>query len=465
MNDNQDFTTGSIPKKMLHFMLPILGALVLQAMYSAVDLLIVGRFGTTEGISGVATGSNVMNLFTFFTCSLSVGVTVLMGQYIGEKNEHKLSELLGGATLFFILLSIVFSAIMLIFAENIAMIMQAPKEALDLTVQYIRICACGFVFVVLYNFISAVMRGIGNSKLPLIFVAIACVVNIIGDLVLVALFHMNVAGAALATILAQAISVILSVIIIRRGDMPFHITIKALRFNQQVKSFVMIGLPLGFQEILTNGTFLALCAFVNHMGLACSSGYGVAQKIQSFILLIPSAIMQSMASFVAQNVGAGKRKRGRMALFTGIKIGSLIGAVIAVFIFFEGDLLASIFTNDADVIARAFEFLRGFSPEAVVTCILFSYMGYFNAHSRSVFVMVQGLLQSLLVRLPVSYFMSVHTFYGLTGVGIAAPAATILGIVLCVSYDFYIINYEKKLQIDGLGVMKIEENDSDLTKK
>ncbi|MBR6004560.1 MAG: MATE family efflux transporter [Lachnospiraceae bacterium] len=423
---------------MIGFMLPILAALVLQAMYSAVDLMIVGKFGSTAGISGVATGSNVMNLFTFFTCNLSVGVTVLMGRYLGEGKNDRIGKLLGGSVLFFVVLSLVFSAIMFIFARPISAIMQAPEEAVELTIQYVRICAVGVVFVVFYNFISAIMRGLGDSRLPLIFVGIACVVNIIGDLVLVAGFKMNVAGAAIATVFAQAVSVVLSIIIIMRKKLPFTITKRDFCFNKEIGYFVKIGMPLGFQEILTNGTFLALCAFVNHMGLDCSSGYGVAQKIQAFVMLIPSAIMQSLASFVAQNVGAGKERRGRSALRFSIGVGALVGVFIGFFVFFRGDIVAEIFSNDPLVIARAHEFLRGFAPEAVVTCILFSFMGYFNAHSKSVFVMTQGIIQSLLIRLPMSYYMSIRPNASLTGVGLAAPSATIFGITLCLLYYVYL---------------------------
>ena len=447
MNDDQDFTTGSIPKKMIKFMLPILGAIVLQAMYSAVDLMIVGRFGSTAGISGVATGSNVMNLFTFFTANLSVGVTVLMGRYLGEGKHDRIGKLLGGSVVFFVGLSLVFSIVMFVFARPISELMQAPAEAADLTVQYIRICAVGFVFVVFYNFISAIMRGLGNSKLPLLFVGIACVVNIIGDLVLVAGFKMNVVGAAIATIFAQAVSVILSAIIILRQKFSFTITKKDFMFNEEVGKFVKVGLPLGFQEILTNGTFLALCAFVNRMGLDCSSGYGVAQKIQSFVMLIPIAIMQSLASFVAQNVGAGKERRARSALRFCIIVGCSVGLFIAVGVFFRGDIAAKIFSDDPLVIKRAAEFLKGFAPEAIVTCILFSFMGYFNAHSKSLFVMGQGVVQSLLVRLPVSYYMSIQPDATLTGVGAAAPAATIFGILLCLSY--YVILRKKKEIVIG----------------
>jgi len=438
MNDNKDFTTGSIPKKMFMFMLPILGALILQAMYSAVDLMIVGKFGSTAGISGVATGSNVLNLFTFFTSSLSVGVTILMGQYLGEGRKERIGKLLGGSVIFFVLLSLVFSLVMFTLAKPIANLMQAPDEALELTVLYIRICAVGFVFVVFYNFISSIMRGLGDSKLPLIFVGIACVVNIIGDLVLVAGLKLNVMGAAIATVFAQAVSVILSVIIIFKKKLPFEITKKDFCFNEEILFFVKIGLPLGFQEILTNGTFLALCAFVNNMGLDCSSGYGVAQKIQSFVMLIPVSIMQSLASFVAQNVGAGKERRGRSVLRFSIGVGSFIGIFIALLVFIRGDVVAAIFTDDPTVILRAHEFLKGFAPEAVVTCILFSFMGYFNAHSKSVFVMVQGILQSVIIRLPMSYYMSIRPNATLTGVGIAAPTATVFGIAMCFAYYIYL---------------------------
>lgn len=447
MNDNQDFTTGSIPKKMVRFMFPILGALILQAMYSAVDLLIVGQFGTTAGISGVSTGSNVMNLFTFCTCALSTGVTVLMGRYLGEKHEERIGELIGGSVVFFIILSLLVSLFMFTCARPIAVLVQAPEEALDLTVLYIRICSVGFVFVVFYNFISAIMRGLGNSSLPLIFVGIACVVNIVGDLVLVAGFHMNVAGAAIATIAAQAVSVVLSLIIITHRKLPFKITAKDFRLNREVKNFVIIGLPLGFQEILTNGTFLALCAFVNRMGLECSSGYGVGQKIQSFVMLIPSSIMQSLASFVAQNVGAGKEDRARDALRTSIAIGAGIGLFVGLGIFFFGDHVSALFTGDEAVVGRAYEYLKGFALEAVVTSVLFSFMGYFNAHSKSVFVMIQGIIQSLCVRLPMSYFMSIRPDATLTGVGLAAPTATIFGILLCLGYYVYL---RKK------GVIRIE---------
>lgn len=311
---------------------------------------------------------------------------------------------------------------------------QAPEEALDLTVQYIRICGAGFIFVVFYNLISSIFRGLGDSNLPLLFVAIACVVNIVGDLLLVAVLGLNVAGAAIATIGAQAVSVVLSLLIIRKKAFPFEFSMKEIRFGNEVKAVLAIGMPLALQECLTNVSFLALCAFINRLGLDASSGYGVAQKIQSFVLLIPSSIMQCMASFVAQNVGAGKEDRAKKGMCYGMAIGASIGVFIAAMAFFKGDLLASLFSNDEKVILRAFEYLRGFALEAIVTSVLFSFLGYFNGHSKSVFVMVQGLIQSFLIRLPMSYIMSIRPDASLTEIGLAAPTATIVGIVMCFIY-------------------------------
>jgi putative MATE family efflux protein len=434
MNDKQDFTQGSIPVKLLKFMLPILGSLILQAMYGAVDLMIVGQFGTTAGISGVATGSNIVNLVTFTIGGLTMGVTILIGRYLGEGKQERIGKVLGGVICFFLALSVVMMVFLQVFARPLAMLMQAPEEALDLTILYIRICGGGIVFVIAYNVISGVFRGMGNSRLPLIFVAIACVVNIVGDLVLVAGFHMNVAGAAIATIAAQAVSVILSLVIIRKQDLPFTLKKEDIRFSGEVKKFLILGAPLALQEFLTNISFLALCAFINRLGLEASSGYGVAQKIQSFVMLIPGSIMQSMSAFVAQNVGACKEDRAKQTMKCGMAFGASIGVVIAWLAFFHGDLLASIFSSDAAVIARAFEYLRGFAIEAVVTSFLFSFLGYFNGHSRSVFVMLQGLAQAFLVRLPMSYIMSIQPNASLTWIGLAAPTATCFGIAICLVY-------------------------------
>lgn len=444
LENKNDFTQGSIVSKLLRFMIPILGALILQAMYGAVDILVVGRFGTTAGISGVSTGSSIVNLIIFTITGLTMGVTVVMGQYMGEKKEEKVGLVVGGAIWLFFVLAFIIAAAMLIFARPLAVLMQAPKEALDLTVLYVRICGGGIFFIIAYNVISSIFRGIGDSNMPLVFVGIACVVNILGDLLFIAVFRWNVAGAALATVMAQAVSVVLSLVIIRKRKPPFAIKKEYIRFNPEIKKFIRVGTPIAFQEILTQFSFLALCAFINRLGLDASSGYGVANKIVSFIMLLPGALMQSMASFVAQNVGARQEKRAKKAMVTGMLIGCSIGIFIAILSFTRGDLFAAIFSNDAEVIARAAEYLKGFAPEAVVTAILFSFIGYYNGHSKTLFVMLQGIAQTFIVRLPVSYYMSIRQDASLTMIGLAAPCATIFGIFINLLY-FVKVNREMKI--------------------
>lgn len=443
-NKSSDFTTGSIPLKLIRFMVPIFGALILQAMYGAVDLLIVGRYGTTAGISAVSTGSNIINLVVFSITGLTMGITVLISRYLGEKKEERIGKVLGGVICFFLSLSAVLMVLLLLFSKPLALLMQAPKEAVELTSLYVKICGGGILFVIGYNVISSIFRGLGNSRLPLIFVAIACVANIIGDLVLVAGLKLNVAGAAIATVFAQAVSVVLSLFIIKKQQLPFTMERRDICFNPEVTKFLRLGAPIALQEILTNLSFLALCAFINRLGLDASSGYGVANKIVSFVMLVPSSLMQSMASFVGQNVGAGEEKRSRQAMLCGMAIGAGAGVFIGLFAFFKGDLLASVFSNDNGVIIQAAAYLKGFAPEAVVTSILFSFMGFFNGHGKTVFVMAQGLAQTFIVRLPMSYFMSIRPGTNLTWIGWAAPAATVFGIFINLIYYICYLKMQKK---------------------
>lgn len=441
--EKSDFTQGSILKKLIPFMIPILGALVLQAAYGAVDLLVVGRFGSTAGLSAVSTGSQILNLVTFVITQLAMGITVLIARYIGEKSTSQIGQLLGGAVTVFAIVSAVLFVVMVFFAKPLAVLMQAPQEAISLTTVYVRICGGGIFFIVAYNVLAAIFRGLGDSRSPLIFVAVACVVNIIGDLILVAGFHLDAAGAAIATVAAQAVSVVLAIVLLKKKDLKFGIQKKDFRINGQCKRFLKVGLPLALQEFLTQMSFLALCAFVNKLGLEASSGYGVACKIVNFAMLVPSSLMQSMASFVSQNVGAGKPDRAKKSMFTGMGLGVIVGVVVFICVWCFGDVLTSVFTTDTAVIQKGTEYLRGFAPETIVTAVLFSMVGFFNGYEKTVWVMIQGLVQTLLVRLPLAYVMSIQPHASLTKIGLAAPVATCFGIVLNVI--FYLI-FTRKME-------------------
>ena len=443
-SDKADFTQGSILKKLVAFMMPVLGALILQAAYGAVDLLVVGRFGSTSGLSAVSTGSQVLNLVTFVVVQFAMGITVLIARYLGEKKPEKIGAVIGGGAIVFTIISVVLFIVMVCFAHPISILMQAPEEAVDLTASYVRICGGGIFFIVAYNLLSAIFRGLGDSKSPLLFVLVACIVNVVGDLALVAGLHMDAAGAAIATVSAQALSVVFAVILLMKKDLPFTIARKDFRLNPQCKKFLKIGLPLALQEFLTQVSFLALCAFVNRLGLEASSGYGVACKIVNFAMLVPSALMQSMASFVSQNIGAGKKKRAKKSMFTGIGVGLVVGCLVFALVIFKGDMLAGFFTTDAAVIENGYAYLKGFALETIVTAILFSMVGYFNGNNKTIWVMTQGLIQTLLVRLPLAYFMSIQPNASLTKIGLAAPISTMVGVVLNIGFYVYLNRVEQK---------------------
>ncbi len=433
-----DFTEGSILQKLVPFMLPILGALVLQAAYGAVDLLVVGRFGSTTGLSAVSTGSQVLNLVTFVVTQFAMGVTVLIARYLGEGKAHRIARIIGGAAVVFSLISVALFILMVGWAHTISVLMQAPTEAIDLTTSYVRICGGGILFIVAYNLLSAIFRGLGDSTSPLLFVLVACVVNVFGDLLFVAGLHLDATGAAIATVLAQAVSVVCALVMLLKKQLPFKLERRDFRINPACKKFLIIGLPLAMQECLTQLSFLALCAFVNRLGLDASSGYGVACKIVNFAMLVPSSLMQSMSSFVSQNIGAGKTERAKKAMLTGIGIGLSIGCIVFLLVWFEGGRLSGIFTTDPSVITHAFAYLRGFAPETLLTAILFSMMGYFNGTGQTLFVMVQGLFQTLLIRLPMSYYMSIQPDASLTKIGLAAPSSTLVGVLLNVAFFLYL---------------------------
>ena len=282
-------------------------------------------------------------------------------------------------------------------------------------------------------------EGWKTARPPLLFVLVACVVNIVGDLALVAGLGMGAAGAAIATVLAQAVSVVFAILLLLKKQLPFTIRKADFRLNPQCRKVLDVGLPLALQECLTQASsFLALCAFVKRLGLEASFGYGMACKIVNFAMLIPSAMMQSMATFVSQNIGAGKEKRAMQAMFTGIGVGLACGCLVFMLVLLKGDVLAGCFSTDAAVVQKGFDYLKGFAPETIATAVLFSMIGYFNGTNKALWGMVQGLIQTLLVHLPLAYAMSTQPNASLTKIGMAAPVSTAVGILLNAGFYLYL---------------------------
>jgi len=423
------FTQGPIVSALIRFMLPVLGALALQAAYGAVDLIVVGQFGNSSSISAVGTGSTFLHMLTVVITGLSMGGTIVIGQYIGRKKPKKAGDVVGTIIIFLAVVGVLLTIILEIFAADILRLLKVPDAAFDQALSYTRICVGGTLVVIAYNVISGILRGIGNAKLPLIFVGIASVVNVIGDLLLVGVFKMDATGAAIATVFAQLVSVIISLFVLRKQKLPISFSKSQIRVNRGIlKQVLSIGIPTALQDLMIQISFLVINAVINDMGLDQAAGYGVAQKIISFIMLIPSAIMQSVAAFVAQNIGAGNKARAKKGMKTAIAFGCSFGAVIACVGIFFGDILSMIFSTDSVVIKQSASYLRGFSIESVTTCILFSWIGYFNGQGKSLPVMIQGISSAFFVRIPVSILMSQITNTTLFYVGTAVPITTAYGL-------------------------------------
>ena len=433
--DKTDFTEGKIIGPLLRFVFPIMFAIFLQIFYGAVDLLIVGKFSDAVNVSAVSTGSQLMHSVTIILTDLALGTTVLLGIFLGQKNAEECGRVIGATVALFFSLGAAVSVLFLCCAEPLAALMNAPAEAFAQTASYIRICGGGSVFIVAYNVLGSIFRGIGNARLPLFTVAVATVFNIAGDYLMVAVFHMGATGAAVATVAAQAFSVLCSVLLIKRLGLDLSFSVSDIGFHKTlIRRIVGLGLPIALQDLLVGISFLIILAIVNRYGVITSAGVGVAEKLCGFFLLAPIAFSQGISSFVAQNFGAGKMDRARKALFYGISISLTCGIFLAYLAFFRSVPLSSIFSDDAAVCRASGEYLKAFSFDCLLTAFLFCFMGFFNGCARTRFVMLQGIAGAFLVRVPLSYLFSSWFGGNIFILGLATPASSFVQVVLCIVY-------------------------------
>ena len=435
MENKNSFTHGGILAPLIRFTFPVLFALILQSMYGAVDLLVVGQFGTAADVSAVSTGSQLMHTITAIMVGLSMGTTVLLGQSIGRRDMKAAGDTVGAGICLFSVLGALVTVAMLIAGRALVGVMQTPAEAFEPACDYVLVCSAGTLCIIAYNLLGGVFRGMGDSNTPLIAVAIACTANIALDLVFVAVFGMGAMGAALATVLAQAMSVVLSLLLIRRKGLIFPFSAKQIRFDIGIiRRTLRMGIPIALQDFLVSISFLVLLAIVNSLGLIISAGVGVAEKITSFIMLVPSAFMQSMSAFVAQNIGANQPARARKALFYGMATSFGVDVLMAAAAIFFGDRLAAIFTTDPAVIEAAALYLMSYGIDTLLVSFLFCFSGYFNGCGRTTFVMLQGIIGAFCVRIPVAFLVSRIPDVSVFFIGLATPCSTIVQIVLCVVY-------------------------------
>ena len=376
----------------MRFALPLMLSLLLQALYGGVDLAVVGRFAQTESVSAVATGSQVMQAITVLITGLTMGVTVLIGKFMGAGDAARGGRRGVGAG------KVVCGRGRGADGDNGGA--GAAGCAADecargrggQTVSYVRVCSGGIVFITAYNAISGIFRGLGNSRSPFLFVAIACVANIVLDLLFVGGLGMAATGAALATVLAQALSVAFSLGYMRRHPLPFEVSLRA-GSARSATGILKIGSPIALQDFLNTVSFLIITSIVNSLGLIASAGIGISEKLFVFLSIVPMSFMSALSAFVAQNMGAHRPGRARLALCNALMIALALGVPVFAATHFAGGTLAALFSSDADVVAATAEYLRGSSFEYLMIPVTFCLLGYFNGREHTAFTMIQGLLR------------------------------------------------------------------------
>jgi len=438
MEQKNLLTEGSIFKSLMKFSFPFLLASLLQAFYGAADLFVVGQYADSAAVSAVAIGSQVMQTITGVILGITTGGTILIGQYLGAKREKDMAKTIGTIICVFGFLSVVLTILMVLFTNPIARIMHTPDEAMKYTQQYIFICSCGIPFIIGYNAVSGILRGMGDSKTPLYFIAIACVINITVDIILVDFFKMGAVGAAAATVGAQGISFLLAVLFLWKKGFPFEFGKKyILLFPKKAKIIFHLGLPIALQDGLINISFLLITTIINTMGLTASAAVGVVEKIIVFAMLPPTAFASAIAVMTAQNIGAGKVERAQKSLYAGITCSLVMGIAFWIYSQISPESITSLFSNDKEVIYTAAAYLKSYSLDCILVCFIFCMNSFFSGCGHPIFPMVHSLIATFLIRIPVSFFLSRIEGITLYKIGFGAPLATFISLIMCIIYMKY----------------------------
>lgn len=436
MNEQpSSLTQGNVYRTLISFAVPFLLANFIQALYGAVDMAVIGWFSDASSIAAVSVGTQVMQTINSLISGLTLGGTVLIAQYLGASRRNEVSETIGTMLTIFALAAVVFTVIMLLLTEPILRLLQTPEAAMAEAIRYVLVASCGIFFIFGYNALSAVMRGVGDSKSPLIFIAVACVVNIMLDLIFVGVFYWGAAGAALATILSQGVSMVLAIWFLGRKDFIFKFSRKNFAIHRdKAVQLIRLGLPVSLQESMVSLSFLFIAAIINSLGVTAAAAVGVAGKFEAFAMLPASAFSGALASLTAQNMGANQPDRARKSLYASIFLSFICSLFFFAWAQLAPDSIMQIFRADAAVTIGGGQYLRSFSFDFMLVAFAFCFGGFFNGCGRTTLTMICGILASLCFRLPLSYLFTLIAPDNLTAVGASVPIASLFQIIIYIFY-------------------------------
>lgn len=441
----RDLTTGSVFKTVLHFSLPFILSYFLQTLYGMADLFIIGQFDGVASTTAVSIGSQVMHMVTVMIVGLAMGATVSIGQSVGARREKETSLAIGNTVTLFMGISLALMVGLLFAVKSIVDIMATPAKAVDETTAYLTICFIGVPFITAYNIISSVFRGMGDSKSPMYFIAVACAANIGLDYVFIGAMDMGAAGAALATTLAQTISVMISLLVIFKRKTGIQLVKKDFRPCRQVMGKLLkIGVPVCLQDGFIQIAFIVITIIANMRGLTDAAAVGIVEKIIGILFLVPSSMLQTVSALSAQNIGAGKQDRARLTLYYATAIAVVWGIAASVLMWFDAETFVGLFAADAGVILAGGQYMRGYVWDCIFAGIHFCFSGYFCAYGLSGISFLHNSLSIVCVRIPVSYLASKYFAATLFPMGLASPAGSALSVLICIAAFFWLSKRQRR---------------------
>lgn len=442
----KDLTQGSVWKNLLIFSVPFLISSFLQTFYGLADLFIAGQFNGADVISAVSIGSQVTHMLTVMIVGLAMGTTVTISRAVGAKQNKEISRGIGNTILLFLCFAAAATVLLCLSVNGILALISTPPEAIEEARRYLLICFMGVPFITAYNVISSIFRGMGDSRTPMYFVAVAGIINIVLDFILIGPLKMGAAGAALATVTAQALSVIFALTALMKKDMGIAFSWKDIRFDRDMVSRILkVGVPIAVQDGFIQISFLVITAIANSRGVTVAASVGIVEKYICFVFLVPSAMMSAVSAIASQNAGAGMHDQAKQVLKYGIMIGVIFGAVMAVICQFGAEGIVSIFVKgDAEVVRLGGQYLRSYIFDCMFASIHFCFSGYFCAYGKAYISFLHNLISVLLVRIPGTYLASVFYPDTLYPMGWAAPLGSLLSALICTGVFIFAFGRDKK---------------------
>ncbi len=438
MNGKNNLTTGAVGKGMLLFVLPYLLTCFLQTFYGMADLFIVGQFYGSEVTTAVSVGSQVTHMLTVIIVGLAMGATVRIGRAVGAEDSKTAARTMGTTIILFSVFAFALMIVLLLVTNPVIRIMMTPVEAVADTRHYLLICFAGIPFIVAYNVISSVFRGLGDSRSPMYFVAAACVINILLDYLFIGGFGMGAAGAALATVCGQALSVFLALWVMRRKDLGFSFGWRDIRIHRELFADILkVGVPVAVQDGLIQVSFVVITMIANSRGVVAAASVGIVEKLISFLFLVPSAFLSSISAFTAQNMGAGKPERARRSLGYGLMITVGWGVLCCLYNQLIPETLVGLFTKESAVLEAGVSYMRAYSFDCIFAAVHFCFSGYFCGEGRSGISFLHNIVSILLMRVPGAYLASIYFPETLYPMGWAAPLGSFLSAVICIGFYYY----------------------------